>query len=505
MHPRRVLAVAISLALVLVGLSAAPGTAVVRDLLLSVTYPTATKVNPDAAPYPITVNDRRGTGTLVAVFFGTRQVVPHSGTVDLTFGGIEGTGRISILRCVPSTAGGESCTDTGHDSPEVTVKRRLTVTDAFVSRWGPYSPNGDGIADDLDVGFRTSTQLPVAVSWTYLARDGSSPTVSGETTATPTADGFVGFTTSPVGLSSGDFRILITVETDDPDFGHLVGTAASDERPWFSVDVDPPPPPGHFTVDRATFYPYPDGYQDHVTVSFPAPYYWARLMIVDDRGQVVWSVSSPQWVDNHKVWLGLDRDGRPVAPGTYQARLSWADEVGNKATYDGPTITALPGRLVKHTVRKSFTPSKDAVDTHVGRCSSLARPSARGERGSLGLYSNTRCARGEQASLVSAVYRLRLPRVNVPSDNGYNRFWVTVRGGAARSRPRSLGIIQYADVDGWIPGTYLESFLGLHPGQKYWAASLRRRGAILFAVSAKAGNRYDVLSITAHLDYFMLE
>jgi hypothetical protein len=471
------------------------------DLLLSVSYPEDTTVNPATAPYSITVNDRRGTGTLKADFRGRRQVLPHWGTADLTFGDAEGIGHVSILRCAQAGDGSETCTDTGHDSPEIEVRRHLSVTDASVYPDGPLTPNGDGVDDDFMVGFHVSTQAPVSVSWEYLRRDGT-VAGSGSSTATPGSDGQVAFTTSPAGLPSGEYWIDLAVVADDPDYGRLEGSLA-DTRPWFTVDLDPPPRPEPFTVDPAEFNPHPDGYRDSIRISFGISSNDAekgRLTIVDEAGHVVWATGMRNLVDRYKIWLGRDRDGDVVPPGTYQARMKLIDALGNEATYAGPTFTARPERLVKHRLVRTFTPGTDAVDRFVGRCSRLARPAVNGGPGSAGFYSNVRCRGSDQASLVAAVYRLRLPPAKV-----YNSFWVSVYGRSARSRPRSYGALQYGTVDGWERVIPLESPLEWHEGAHYWAGELLHRGNISFALSTKYGNRYDVRAIKAHLVYSVLE
>lgn len=165
------------------------------------------------------------------------------------------------------------------------------------------------------------------------------------------------------------------------------------------------------------------------TASSSGPHDEGTFVVRDAAGAVATSFRA--YLIGNGTWAGqfsgYDEDWRMLPRGLYTLRLS--DQYGTES--EAHTTVRVEHLVIKTWTREP-TAAGSMVKSHVGRCSTLRKPSRRGWTGSLGYYSNTRCAVGEPEGIVATRHRVRLPRAV--------RTWIptlSVYGGAAKSRPTS--------------------------------------------------------------------
>jgi hypothetical protein len=268
------------------------------------------------------------------------------------------------------------------------------------------------------------------------------------------------------------------------------------------------------TASRTTVYPVRDDYADYTEITAtpgwypPEPQSESLLEIWNaDRTTLMQKIgfSSTTSGSVTYAWDGRSDSGIPVRAGTYATRVVYTDGVGGTSTHDGPDITVVREHLKALGWRMPFTPEATLVASYVHRCSSLRRPARRTWTGSLGLYSNTRCAGGNRmASVVETHHAVTLPK---PAKFvAYTNAAIDMTGGAARSKPRStLSISLYNTKNQWSdPRTYGPAlkerrfWLGAPPdGAIHDEASAHPW--IYWATFVSGGRRYDVKSYTIAL------
>ncbi|HJQ04224.1 MAG TPA: FlgD immunoglobulin-like domain containing protein [Nocardioides sp.] len=197
-------------------------------------------------------------------------------------------------------------------------------------------------------------------------------------------------------------------------------------------------------------------------------------------------------------WNGRDTGGNLVPAGSYTL-----------IAFNGTEAAAVTGTVtvsLQHLVRKTYTvqtlPTK-AYFKHVGRCSTLRKPSRRGWAGSYGYYANTRC--GTQTAAASEV--ITVHAVRVPAAERYVDARIDTYGGAAKAQPGSRGGIDYWNNPGqtFVAFRFAGSKVGWHTGATTSATPLvdaQRFIAWRFYTAFKS--QYDVAKFRVVVHYDVL-
>ena len=159
-------------------------------------------------------------------------------------------------------------------------------------------------------------------------------------------------------------------------------------------------------------------------------------------------------------------------------------------------------KLAARTFRKTVSAGGSLKDQYVGRCSTLRKPSLRGWTGSLGLYTNTKCRRTFENSLIVTMHAVRTPLGAVK----YGDFRVSAYGGAAKAAPRSLAYLEYLNrSEDWVADTRMSTSLTTHhgatrPGSNFvWGDRY-----VVWGAYTAMGAKYDIKNFTVTLKYFVL-
>lgn len=469
------------------------------DVAPSVTWPDISKLGTANGPFTVTVSDPDGGGELYALWdppssFPVWTQLDRNGTTDLDLS--EGDGDITVQRC--STT---SC----HVYPDIThhlvVHRHfggmVQVAPQIV---GPDATTGPDVTARIYVG--SATDLTVGLVVRRVSNNAVVPGFGGTVTGlVPDANGYIAVPVDLTGLVSGGYDLGGTISYDDPDFGHLEGPLNGGS---FGVDSSKPVI-ASVKVSAPAVYPVQDGYVDqveiHTTASDNNPVK-SRYEIRDRRGKVVRVLRTGfSWSEDQALWNGRTKSGGLVGAGRYTIHTVVTDQYGNSSTDDSASVTVSHKRLRERTFTKNVTAKASLVDQLVGRCSALKIPSARGWKGSMGLYTASKCKGTVKSTLVSTVHALA-----VPAALRYGSLRVSAYGGAAKANPRSLAYIAYSDTKkGWLHDTRLGSGLGSHNGARVgghrYVYSDRR---IFWGVYTAMGAKYDVKGFTVSLTYTVL-
>lgn len=368
--------IAIAVATVVACAGAITPAAAVQDL--RVIWPTVSAVNPDAAPYTITVSDS-GPGTLYAEWRGVWTEIPHNGTVNLPLAP-DGTGRVSITRCA------STCDWAGVSSPTIRVQRTISVWSSDGTATSPGNTSVWVQAEPL------LAHLPVTVTWRLRSSpDPEAPVVDqGESTHEPT--GVVETWSLPVAVPAGlldehDYGLEVVVSCDFG-AGPVVGRHLS------TVHVDNTAPAVSLTADSGAFFPVVDGYHDNFDMTLvsddklaTASFSLGDAESGQDLGKLWVSCGyadtgprSCQWVE------GKFADGSVVDPGNYVIRVNATNEAGlSSAAEVAVTADGSEMKLIPHEV--TISPKASLTGKTVGAKAKLASPSSHKWAGSLGYYS----------------------------------------------------------------------------------------------------------------------
>lgn len=223
------------------------------------------------------------------------------------------------------------------------------------------------------------------------------------------------------------------------------------------------------------------------------------LEIHGPGGNVVrtFTFPSPELSTRVFNWSGRDDSNALVPAGTYTVHLYDGSHVEVDTT---GVIAVSRQRLVQKSLTRFFLPTQ-RVFKYAGRCSTMAQPSKRGWKGSVGYYSNTRC--GTQTWRASAVITGHYTRLPVAERYGTVR--VDTYGGAAKSRPGSRGGLDYSGETGWTAFKFAGSKVGWHTGLTALASDVvdtDRYFAWRFATAYKG--RYDVAKFRLVVYYTVL-
>ncbi len=329
-------------------------------------------------------------------------------------------------------------------------------------------------------------------SWSL--EQGGTPVTSGSFTGTLDANGAATFTVNGTTLADGAYDIAATITVTRPGLGTLPAAAASG-----ALTVDKTGPTVTLTRSVATIYPL------IATTSYPT---LSRIDVTGDLGPVTGFVvrngngtvvRNLVLNVNKTVWNGRDNAGKVVSAGTY---FVFAVDTDGNRSVSSASVTVSRQTLVLKKFVKELSASGSLFDKFIGKCSTLRSPSARGTRGSLGFYSNTKC--GTQTFASSAVSTAHA--IRVPAAAKYVDLRVDVTGGAATAKKYSKGIIRYLSTKGsWTNETVISSTYGIHRGPVRPTTGLIDPNQFLvWGFVTAYGSRYDVIRFTVVVRYYAL-
>ena len=455
--------------------------------------------------YAISVIADPGGGELVAEWSrdSIKAAIDPDGSTSLPLS-IDGAGEVRVSRCQHYSPG-YYCHDTGliHS---LTVNREIWATASLpqVANDTPISP---ALGTKLTVNIFVDEPGPVTLDW-HLERvsDGSTVIGFGGQIAGYGYGAPKETQLDLSGLGNGSYRFVGSTSKESIEFGTVTGDMR--QQPEFRVD-NTAPVIGAVTKTDTSIYPYKDGYRDSASVSVPRTSYSdiARLKIVSDStGQTIRTLApycnscSTKWTF---PWNGRVYPDTPAPAGTYSLTLSITDKAGNHSEASAGKLTIVRRKTEAHTFRKSVTAAASKVDQRVGRCSTLRQPSLRGWAGSLGYYTNTKCRRTFDNSLVLTVHALRTPRGAVKY--GVLRMWSY--GGAAKAAPRSLAYFEILNRDDeWNEAsTRMSPTLSSHGGaERVGAHFVFDDRYLIWRAYTAEGAKYDIKNFSVRLKYFVL-
>jgi hypothetical protein len=452
--------------------------------------------------YAVTVADTGG-GDLVAVwdvgqYFGPeRTPLTRDQATTLSLAD-DGSAPVVIQRC--SAVDWRVCHDTVAQHA-ITVNKHLSayVVDAWL---GEISP---AVGTKLNPVIATSEGQNFTLGWSIENLYGNqvagfSGVISG---LEPDAQGEVHPVIDPTGLpdSRNNYTLRMELSYDDPKVGEVkTGFALVD----FRIDTVGTP----ITKVSATpgqLYPYRDSYRDSVaiTVARPWDYVKLRLEILNADNSLVKAFVVPSTVsDETFVWTGRNSAGQVVPGGTYHFRATLTDAAGNVTTKTQGSVSVVRKKVVSRTFTHTYSAAGSLLQkVVVGSCSRLASPSSRGWSGSLGFYSNKKCSKSFEASIIETRHAVR-----VPAALKYGSLRVSMYGGAAREAPRSISYITYIKPKReFTKPAVMRPGLGNHAGPSVnGAAFVFSDRSIGWDVFNAKGSRYDVKSFTVKLGYTVL-
>ena len=458
---------------------------------LAVVWPSITTFNPDTTSYTFTVADT-GAGSLTASWGDTSQPIGQSGEQTMTFPQ-DGDGSILIYRCIDQTG----CRYTGISSPSLSVHRSLS---AWIEKPSGTLPAGGSVS------VLTMPDLPgVEVAWQLTpVRAGGEASAGGFTASSDSSGHLDPPVVVPLGTPDGDYTLTVTLDAEVEGYGPLRGSHSA------SVSLDSTAPTTTLSVDRATIYFVQDGYQDTQVVHFSSSERGSSVLnVIDDSGKVLRRIGNySQRADVVKTveWNGRVWEGMHIIDGDYRLQLLVTDRAGFTSTQELP-IELRREELATATFHRTVTAKGSLTSKHVGRCSTLRSPSPRGWRGSLGLYSQTRCT-ARSGSAVQTYHGMYVPKAVL---HRYDRVQVTVTGGGAtgkRHKPAYL-VLGYIRTGGaFASRRQFGPALGQHRGWRSEAQPLvfdkTTRPYVIWTTGLSAGSRYDIKSFTVDLSYTVL-
>jgi len=314
----------------------------------------------------------------------------------------------------------------------------------------------------------------------------------GGSTSGPVQDGYARFVSDGTGAPDGTYELVGSIAVTAEGVTSAPVAFASTLR----VDTVGPEITS-IIPNRSTIYPYlgtakyPNTVKFVVTGGDVTPN--TRFEFRNGRHQVI-SIYGEQAPDGTLVmsWDGqLSYSGSAAPPGTYTLRFF--DDLGNPSSMVG-TVNASGLRWVRKVFTRKVTAKASLVDKFVGKCASLRSPSSHRWKGSLGLYTNTRCkSRSFRKGGVQTLHSIKIPA----SANGeYGGISVDTYGGAAKSKRGSTAVVAMLTTTGKYVNQYeTKSRVGRsHPGTRLENQKQVFAGnEIAWAVNpSRPGDRYDV-------------
>jgi len=480
--------------------TAAPSTFTPTDVAPAATWPDDTSIGNDET-YSVTATDPDGGGgDLVASwdvdqYSGPERTSLIRGEPAVLPLSDDGTAPIVIQRC--SSLDWRVC----HDTPtQHVVKVNKWVSSYVETTWlGELNP---ALGTALEPVITTYEGQDFTLSWQVEDSATSQPVAGASGTLTglaADAGGQVRPVIDPSAVTGDkDFVLRMTLSYVDPD----VGTVSSDLTPvGFRVDSVATPITG-ISAGRRELYPYRDYYQDSVAITVTRP--WGdvemRLEIRNAAGAVVKTFVVPTtYSDGHFVWRGRDTAGRLVPAGVYTFKATLTDRAGNVSTRTQGSVTVVRKKLLYGLFKRTYSAKGSLLKkVVVGACSTLASPSKRGWAGSLGYYSNNKCSRTVNASVIETRHVAR-----VPEALSYGELRISMYGGAARGAGQSVSYLAYLNNSGRFTTTALMApEVGIHVGPYASGEKVVFPGRwVAWDVLNLRGSRYDVKSFTVRLRY----
>lgn len=289
-----------------------------------------------------------------------------------------------------------------------------------------------------------------AVSWQL--EQGGSPVPGHTGSATGIlVGGHASISVDGTGLADGSYDLVGTISVEDPVYGTIPAT------PFGTIMLVDTVPPAvdSITVSHPTLYPLLNANQV-VNPTYPNKADFTVTMATPESGMTTQLYRGSTLVDGGRSlvlsgsvgvqgWSAGDVE-YPAPVGRYTFSVS--DYAGNPSSLTAfVDVSGL--QWVTRTWTHTVTARASFVDAYVGRCSQIRRPSLRGWKGSLGLYSANTCkVRTWRASGVHTLHAVRVPD------------WVPVQstvflhtyGGAAKAKPRSTALVRWLNRDGTFSG-----------------------------------------------------
>jgi len=461
-----------------------------------------TEVNTSSA---VTV-DTDATGTYELSWNLERDGTPTAGQSGTASGTLDGNGTAE-----PFTLNGGALLDGDYDivvgitvtGPDLVVFPEAPATGTVtVAGGGPTVTASMGAVEKITQGNSISTVTvdtdvigDFAVTW-HLEQEGNPvPDSGGTPTGTLDESGAATFPLDGSTLAEGTYDVVASIAVTEPGRGTYPATAATG-----TVVVDTTGPVVTLTRSVGTIYPL------IATTAYPT---LTRIDVVGDpdpiTGFVVRTAGSGVVVRNlllnvnKTVWNGRNNAGKVVASGPY--RVFAVDADGNLST-SYAAVTVSRQTLVLKKFVKEVTASGSMYDKLVGGCSTLRIPSARGTKGSLGFYANTKC--GTQTFAASAVSTAHA--IKVPTAAKYLDLRVDVTGGAAVGHAGSRGVLRYLSAASqWKNETVITSAYGIHRGPTRSSTGMITPSSYLsWGFVTAFGSRYDVIRFTVVVRYYVL-
>ncbi len=239
-------------------------------------------------------------------------------------------------------------------------KSQPTVTLSVA--YGYYSPNGDGVFDDLPL-LSSAQQPSSSENWTIELIDAVDQTKRSYRGlgAPPERLSFGGQDDKGNALAEASYRAKLTVD-------YRNGHRAVAYSPYFILDLTPPR--ATVAVRNAVFSPNRDGNLDSVVFTHEGSQETAwsgeiRSASSSDGklGELVRGFRLPGVLSGDIEWDGMDDRGRLAADGLYAYRVTATDRAGNSA-YSSPVyfeLTTADTPVIVNTDRRSFSPNGDGL------------------------------------------------------------------------------------------------------------------------------------------------
>ncbi len=219
--------------------------------------------------------------------------------------------------------------------------------------YGHYSPNGDGVLDELPV-ITSVAHATAAEAWSVELVDtrGTSLRSFKGTGTAPDRLTFGGTDDKNQRLGEGEYRGRITVE-------YRNGYISSALSPQFIIDLTAPI--ASAKAENPVFSPNGDGNLDLLALvqNGSEEVTWVGEILSNGRPVRLWTFTGTP--SPRLEWDGLDDAGRLSPDGTYGYRLSATDRAGNRGSVNAPdfTLTTENTPLLVVVDQRAFSPNGD--------------------------------------------------------------------------------------------------------------------------------------------------